>query len=429
MDAATHGAGRLGRPYRIIIEGGGCLHNKGAEAMLLTAQRFLEQAVPGLRGYAIAEDPHTTARMRRLGLGVVVAPPCSQIYKGFALLKSQAHRRRARVPVEEPPVPTRFPYQYADAIVDVGGFVSSDQHGPIESLGRLRDRSGPWAMGRPILFLSQTWGPFRRRSVRLLTKAQLAQASLAVARDEVSLRHLRELGVPGRCRVEFAHDVAFHFHADPPQVGDALLAGAGCAPGGGPVVGVVPNEQVYRRSGRGGAANPYIRLLVDVVRRLLAQDLRVVVFAHRLIPGRPDRDDRFQCRLVLDGVGAHPNLFFLPDDYDAAQLKSVVGRLDLLVGSRFHSIIAAMSQRVPVVGVGWAHKYDELFAAVDLRDRQVGFRHAREGEVVERVLRSWRERAALREALAAHVPALEASSRASLERAAGILREHMQGLR
>ena len=42
-------------------------------------------------------------------------------------------------------------------------------------------------------------------------------------------------------------------------------------------------------------------------------------------------------------------------------MKKIIGGSLLLVGSRYHSIVAALSQCVPCVGLGWSHKYDTLF--------------------------------------------------------------------
>ena len=43
-----------------------------------------------------------------------------------------------------------------------------------------------------------------------------------------------------------------------------------------------------------------------------------------------------------------------------SKLKAFIAQAKFLVGSRFHSIVAALSSGVPAVSLGWAHKYEQL---------------------------------------------------------------------
>jgi len=56
----------------------------------------------------------------------------------------------------------------------------------------------------------------------------------------------------------------------------------------------------------------------------------------------------------------------MSDNYSADTIKSVISHLDLLVGSRFHSIVFALAAHVPAVVLGWAHKYVELMRLTGL---------------------------------------------------------------
>lgn len=47
------------------------------------------------------------------------------------------------------------------------------------------------------------------------------------------------------------------------------------------------------------------------------------------------------------------------------QLKGVLGTARPVVGSRFHALVGALSQGVPVLAIGWSHKYDELLRQFD----------------------------------------------------------------
>ena len=53
---------------------------------------------------------------------------------------------------------------------------------------------------------------------------------------------------------------------------------------------------------------------------------------------------------------------------DALALKKTVAGSRLLVGSRYHSLVAALASGVPVLCMGWAHKYAMLLADFDCEE-------------------------------------------------------------
>jgi len=44
----------------------------------------------------------------------------------------------------------------------------------------------------------------------------------------------------------------------------------------------------------------------------------------------------------------------------STELKENIARLDVMVASRYHSCVAALSSGVPVLVIGWHNKYEEL---------------------------------------------------------------------
>ncbi len=48
-------------------------------------------------------------------------------------------------------------------------------------------------------------------------------------------------------------------------------------------------------------------------------------------------------------------------DEDSYITKGFLGACYAVVGSRYHSLVSAMSQGTPTMGTSWTHKYDALF--------------------------------------------------------------------
>lgn len=68
---------------------------------------------------------------------------------------------------------------------------------------------------------------------------------------------------------------------------------------------------------------------------------------------------------------------------DALTLKGVLGACRLVVSSRFHAIVSALSQGVPTIAVGWSHKYDELLADFGVSELAVPLNVDAVGEAID----------------------------------------------
>jgi colanic acid/amylovoran biosynthesis protein len=53
---------------------------------------------------------------------------------------------------------------------------------------------------------------------------------------------------------------------------------------------------------------------------------------------------------------------------DPVDIKAVLGQCRLVVSARFHGLVSALSQGVPVVAMGWSHKYHALLDEYGMAD-------------------------------------------------------------
>jgi colanic acid/amylovoran biosynthesis protein len=87
----------------------------------------------------------------------------------------------------------------------------------------------------------------------------------------------------------------------------------------------------------------------------------------------------------------------------------------MLITSRFHAMISALSTGTPVLVVGWSHKYDEVLAEMKLEGCAVDWRSTTAERLLDRAVdllgRGDEVRAAIDEAL----PAVRARSMRNYE--------------
>ena len=420
-------------PKNILIAGGG-LVNKGAEAMVRCVQHGILPRIGDATGSLATSVDYPEDQLQ--GLSNWYNPFGSRLKCiQFALLQSLgllAHWpfRSALGRYARTDAGARI-----DAVIDISGYSYHDrfssQRGKIRQLVSAH-RVGTWdifpLLGIPVFYMPQAWGPFNTPEGRLLGDRVVRGASMVFARDAHSYQCLREL--PSFCdtKVRMASDIAFTFRGAPASVGQGLLDEFGCAPDGSPLIGLIPNMRVYERTPHQGTNNVYVRCLCTVADYFVQEhSARVVLMPHEIRSrGGAALDDRYLCQVVSQGVAQPERVVAAMGEYSAEQLKSMIGQMDLVISSRFHSIIAALSLRRPVIAVSWSHKYPELLRSVGLGEFVYPHEDLEPGTLVDLCARMWAERQHITALLEQHVPDHERSAESAIHSVADMIRDGQQ---
>jgi colanic acid/amylovoran biosynthesis protein len=303
--------------------------NKGAELMLA----------------AIAHQARAMADIR------CVVQPWNGAYEARAMLGlyQKADYQRFKVPWHglAPLAPARLRRQYGvvleaevSAVLDASGFQFGEQWGEAICAGAA-GRFERWKrQGKAIVLLPQAFGPFFAPPLRQAMARILACADLVYARDSDSEAYLRDLA-PGGENIRLAPDFT------------SLLAPEHApAPFEPPLACVLTNQRMIDRASP-AAAERYIGFLVEAVAAMATRGYRVSFLVHELKTDRP---------LIGKVAAASPHPFVVAHLDRALEIKAYLGRCSLIVASRFHALVSAMSQGVPAIATGWSHKYRHLMA-------------------------------------------------------------------
>jgi polysaccharide pyruvyl transferase WcaK-like protein len=341
----------------IEIHGAG-FQNKGAELMLRAAVHQLRQRLPGVD---IAIDPSSGSFRQRALLGLYQMFPKRGVVGGERfwerLRLQKAYSALASVKILGNLINSllnRYRYvslSQVQALVDIAGFAYSDEWGKRPTLGfsdLARTFSGH---GKPVILMPQAFGPFEKAESRAAFRSVIDIASLIYARDRRSFEHVLALA-PGAKNVFRAPDITL-FYPD---------AGLTAKPQSD-YISIVPNVRMLDK-GRQDWAEKYEDYLVAVIEEILRRNLQVKIIVHDI-----SGQDIQVTQSILARVNS-PHLGLVESD-DPLVLKEEIGKSRLLVGSRYHSLIAAFSQAVPSIGLGWSHKYEMLFEDFDCMDLMV----------------------------------------------------------
>lgn len=401
-----------------ILLRGGNFHNKGAEAMLRTVQRQLARRIP--EAYFCATLPFLESQFANIcGISPlsIAKSKKSKFFRTvpiFSGLLSKFHSftnfdfSRANKNSNKSAFEI-FDIGQVDAVLDISGFA----YGDAWNVCKLKD-SWAWVeycliKKKPYVFLPQAWGTFKQRDIASFGRKICSNATMVFSRDADSTTHLSNLlNIPSD-DLRTIPDIVFSFHGERISIGRSLLNNIGIESDGKPIVALVPNMRVYERTSGLGAANHYVKILVDIGNYIIEHlGANLLLLPNEIyVPGSMGADDRFICGIIQSHIRRYDHCFVVRDQLSSEAIKSLIGQADLLVGSRFHSLVFGLSQGVPVIALGWSHKYPELLRSFGMERYAVEHNRMDSLEIITLVKQAWDQRESLKNRICDVVPILQ----------------------
>ncbi|MBN2197016.1 MAG: polysaccharide pyruvyl transferase family protein [Polyangiaceae bacterium] len=254
----------------------------------------------------------------------------------------------------------------------------------------------------------------------------LRKADFVYCRDEIAAgwarKHFPDV------RIDVAPDPAFGMRpARPERVDEILRQEALEGFFERPVAMLTPAETAYvaRRSFDGHLTPSAKRdahrvLLASVVRCLVEECGANVLFLPHAVGPTPELDDRSIGWDILGRAKVSPERGrVLETEYGARDLKALIGRAELLVAERIHSIIGAVGMRTPFLCLG--SRADNRVSGIvggmlGAKDAIYFLNEPTESEILGRVVVSWNGRHVMRERLTSTKDEVEVSLRTAAAR-------------
>ena len=418
---------RQKQKINILIRGAG-FKNKGAEAMLLTARHEIAQRLKTANFFALVSR-NEIQTCKSHGICPVVTRGSNSF--GKLLFLAQCLLRHPKIfPVAVSSQNTAkqvLQVNNSDVILDISGYAYGDSWGIGSTQRTLAIAAYCKAKGKPYLFLPQAWGTFSDQKLAGNVTRICKVSGLVYARDNRSLSYLMSISDSSALHKEVVPDIAFKFKSEKSQVGSEILEKYGIDLKNESLIGVVPNEQIFRRGCGKGKNDQYIKTVVRMVNYCIEElGVIAVLMPHHIArPGDSKTGDLPLCALIRDGVKDKKRCVSLDKDYSAATIKSIIGQLDLLVASRYHSLIAALSSKIPVVAIGWSHKYPELLGLFGMEDYSVDFTELNKISFLDILKKAWVSRNDNRQIIRKRLPSIEQKIDAMFDDVVRLIRKHL----
>lgn len=392
--------------------------NKGDAAIFASLLGCLEEIFPGAPISAVVRHPETERRLYprvRIEEQLLRSVAKRRSVKGlqmawfaFGCMVWLVSRRLAASLLPERKRRSLEAIAESDLVLSCGGGFLHD--GFPGFLVHLFEIDVVKRLGKPLLLVSQSIGPFRAAWARRLARGVLDRCDAILPRERLSLSYLRETLRVSKPSISLIPDLAFRPIPGVRETPDAGAATVELAGGGRKVLGVTVRHWSF--PGRGAEADAlnasFQQTLADVLEWLIdSRGFHVVFFPQAITADFSVRDDRSVARRVaarLDGA----RMTSIEDDLPVPRLRELIGGCDLFLGTRMHSNIFALSAGVPTLAIAYLPKTQGIMEAVGLGEYVLGMDAAPADfrEAFERLERNQEE---IRDHLSRVVPELQAA--------------------
>jgi polysaccharide pyruvyl transferase WcaK-like protein/glycosyltransferase involved in cell wall biosynthesis len=216
-------------------------------------------------------------------------------------------------------------------------------------------------VGVPCSIYAVGVGPLRTASSQALARMAFELAEDVSVRDEDSLANVRSLdglSAAAKARVRLGADPVFTLQSAEDRSVCAVLHHHGIPPDS-PILGVSLRDW---ETGEGRV--PWPVEVADALDRYLASSSASVVFIPFQIASAIKADDLSVSRLVRSKMVTQERTWVIDDLMDPSLVSGLISRLDGLLAMRYHAILMAVRNSVPVLGLAYDPKVASLLERV-----------------------------------------------------------------
>lgn len=300
-------------------------------------------------------------------------------------------------------------YYYTDVVVNEAGVSMVDSRGFIMNIYSFVCSEIPMLMGIPVIKYSQALGSFDKLYNRVISKWQLPKFNKIIARGESSRTNLQGIGVIDN--VVVCADGAFSMEDNMQMKMRINELWANDPFYKKEVVGVSISGVVQRKCKALGI--DYSAIIVDFIKELNNQGFNVLIIANaaRINSTKTRTNDLMLGDEIYAACNNSPNVKWYHEEMTAEQLREHIGHCRFLVASRFHSMIAGLERGIPVLLIGWSHKYQEVLDMFELGEYATDFSNMSKDKLVEGFARLKDDEKRIRASIDEHIEQVRLSSK------------------
>lgn len=229
---------------------------------------------------------------------------------------------------------------------------------------------------KPLVIYAGSIPPFKQNQ-RFLWRwisFLLSRVDLITLREEKSLENLYEIGYSEN-KAFVTADIAFLLEADI-KTASQIMNKEGIDYNNGPLVGFTITREIASTAFAGLGPKKSYKKHVNQIAEFLDDFINVtnakIVFLPHSIGFGEKYDDRLVSEDIYRICKNKKSVYIIKNEYSPAELKGIMNYFDFFIGERLHSVIGALSMKIPSIVITY-HKDQRIGIINDLCDENIAF--------------------------------------------------------
>ncbi|MFC1997366.1 polysaccharide pyruvyl transferase family protein [Chloroflexota bacterium] len=409
--------------FKITTIGATLSGNKGAAAMLLSCVDNIPKILDNVSYKILSIYPEEDKRISTdINVEVIAAKPTAlllaiplaclwMLLKIMHISPNILQKNKILNAIEE-----------SDLFIDLSGISFSDGRGIVLAYN-VACILPAILMKKPVMKYSQALGPFDTLGNRWLAKTLLPYMRVIASRGTITHKYLSELGLEN---VSLCADAAFTLHDQSNDNNIAVKLNNSKSLVGREIVGISASSVVRTYCEK--KQIDYCRIIARFSDQIIASgkySVRLIAHAVRESKRGGRTNDIDTCQKIYHQMEYKEYCQLIIEDYTPSELRTIIGNSNYFIASRFHSMVFALSENIPVIVIAWSHKYREVLAMFDLENWAIGYSELTRSNLLNEFEALVSENKEIRTLIQTYLPSVIDSSYQNASIAASLLRtEH-----
>lgn len=255
---------------------------------------------------------------------------------------------------------------------------------------------------KPVVIWGTSIEPPSNNVLKKITEKILRRTTHILPREEVTYNYVQTF--MNKDKFSFTPDLAFMVPKENSEEVDTIWNNL--IPKNKVIIGLTVRDWHFPRShDKVKALGNYKDSIVETITTISKEINAVFIFIPQVI--FQGDDDRIIAKEIKSKLIDKESLIILENDISPNEIKELISRFDIFLGTRMHSNIFALGVNIPTVAIAYEFKTNGIMGVLELDDYVIDIEDVTSEKLIKKVRECYSEREVLKKKISIKIPEVQ----------------------